>query len=172
MNIVKRLVIAAAIIPAVLGSVSVWAVGGNMARDCGPNGFGGKMMRTLNLTPDQVDQMRVIRHEMYNDRFDRMQAKRKDMRTWRADQQTLMLAKQFDTAKATELAEKMVDDSVSYRVERMKLHHKMIRLLTPEQKTKLAGMMNQGMPMRLMDHRGFNHGGYHDAPRCESGPRR
>lgn len=152
MNTVKKLVIAAAIVPAILGSVSVWAAGGP-GRDCGPQGapmggpglgFDRGIVRMLNLTPEQFDKIRVIRREMRDEMYDQMQANRQHMQAYHQEQNALLLAKDFDAAKANELAKKMVNDQVANRVEMMKLRHKMLSVLTPEQKTKWADLMKDG----------------------------
>ncbi|MCG3729621.1 CpxP family protein [Vibrio cincinnatiensis] len=149
MNMTKKMVLAAVVLPLTLGSASVFAYGGkgkpNHDGMCGMHNERA-MTRELKLTPEQQSQMKALREQNRQT----MQEKRKsgprdEMRSIREQERNLMLAPDFDQAAATELAKQMVDMHVERRVEMMKNRHQMMSILTDEQKEKLQTLQQECM---------------------------
>ena len=55
------------------------------------------------------------------------------------------MADKFDPAKATELAQEMSDKHVKRQVDMLSKQHKMLSILTPEQKTKFIELQKERM---------------------------
>ncbi|MBY7997128.1 CpxP family protein [Vibrio fluvialis] len=149
MKTAKKLMLAAVVLPIVLGSASALAAGGkNKGPDgemCGPDGERG-IFKQLNLTAEQHAKLRQMREEGR----EQMQQKRQagpseQMKAMRDKERALMLAPNFDKAQATELAKQMVDMQVERRVQMMEKRHQMLNVLTPEQKTQFQNLQQERM---------------------------
>ncbi|MDC0610069.1 CpxP family protein [Vibrio sp.] len=151
MKALKKCILAAAMIPVVLGSASAFAHNGDkdrdgkrpMMQDCRPDGE-RDMMRKLNLTPEQRDQLHDIRHEQREEMRADMDAHRAQMQAFRAEEDKLLLSKDFSPEQAKALAKKMSDQQIERRVHMMENRHKMLSVLTPEQKAKWSELRAQG----------------------------
>ncbi|MFA1562264.1 CpxP family protein [Aliivibrio fischeri] len=149
MNMMKKMVLGAVVLPLSLASTSAFAFGGGH-HEGGMKGegmHGGKCMmkankkafKDLNLTDAQEDKFDEIRDA----RKAEMKAKRGEHRQptaeMKADHQAmqdLMLADNFDEQAVRDLAEKMSQRQIDRRVEMMKKRHEMMNILTPEQKAE------------------------------------
>jgi protein CpxP len=154
MKMTKKLVLAAAALPLVFGTASAYAYGGGDKGDhkgmhgkCG--GFDKKMMRQLDLTDAQKDQLKEMREAdraaMKEKRSANKAEKMAEMKAHREQVQALVLADTFDEAAANELASKMVEKQTERRVAMLKKQHEMMSVLTPEQKTKLTELQQERM---------------------------
>ncbi len=158
MKKMTKVLLAASVLPVVLGSASAFAKGGN-----GDDDFRGKrdrddrrfeqcerqdprgMMRELNLTAEQRDKMRDFRQTDRNDMQTERQAHRDQMRALHQQENKLMMGANFDEKAAHNLAKQMVDIQAANRVEMMKNRFEMMSILTPEQKAKFTELQEQRM---------------------------
>ena len=151
MNMKKKLVIAAAALPMMFATAGAYAFGGKGG--CGMDGpkghFDRDVLRQLDLTEEQKDKLRDLRDA----KRDEMQAKRDEFKDTRIAEmkahhqavQALVLADDFDEAKAQELAKAMIEKQSDRRVEKMKTKHEMLSILTEEQKAKLKDLQAERM---------------------------
>lgn len=158
MKSMKKLVLAAAILPVVLGSAGAYAFGGARSGGgmggpgdyCGV-GFGPRMMDELNLTNEQLGQLRDLRTTRRADRQAQRDSRRAERAPYREEHQQamqeLMLSDQFDEAKARQLAQEMSEQMAQQRAEqkvsRMQAQHEMLSVLTDEQKAQLKELQAQ-----------------------------
>ncbi|PMJ90441.1 CpxP family protein [Vibrio sp. 10N.261.55.A7] len=153
MNTTKKLVLAAAIIPLTFATASAFAFGGKSDHDRGhgkcSGGFDRGVMRQLDLTDEQKDQMTELREtnkaskkanaqENFAEKLAAKQAHQKEI-------QSLVLADTFDQAAATELASQMVEKQTERRVNALEKQQQMLSILTDEQKTKFVELQQEKM---------------------------
>ena len=152
MKMTKKLVLAAAALPLVFGTASAYAYGGGDKGDhkgmhgkCG--GFDKKIMRQLDLTDAQKDQLKEMREankaEMKAKFADGHEARMAERQAHHDKVQALLLADNFDEAAANDLAKEMVEKQTERRVKMMEKKHQMLSVLTPEQKTKFVELQKE-----------------------------
>ncbi len=172
MKALKKYIIAAAALPVILGSASAFAHNGQqgpgprdgkrpMMEHCQSQGGEGFVMRQLNLSQEQRDQIRSI-HQQERDQM------RADMQSLRAEQDKLLLSKNFDHKQAMALAKKMSDERIEHRAQMLETKHKVLNVLTPEQKEKWAELHQKG-PQDNDQCRPFKH--MQGGPDFKNGPR-
>jgi len=153
MKLAKKVVLAAAVLPLALGTASAYAFGGKDHKRGGPGecggGFDRGMMRQLDLTDAQQEQLKQMRSEgkqamkeAFKQNFETRQAQRE---AHQAQMQQLMLADNFDQATANELAKQMVEKQTERKVKMLEKQHQMLSILTPEQKAKFTEMQQERM---------------------------
>jgi len=144
----KKCLIAAAIVPVILGSATVFARGGDhkdgmrMMDRCDSKGP-ESIMRQLNLTPKQRDEIRNIRRADHDRMNVDMSSFRHDMQQFRGEESDLLLSKTFSEEQATAFVKKMVEKQIQHRVHMLETRHEMISILTPEQKAKWSELRQQ-----------------------------
>lgn len=152
MKMTKKLVLAAAALPLMLGTASAYAFGGGDKGDhkgmhgkCG--GFDKKVMRQLDLTDAQKEQLKEMREanraEMKAKHAGNKSDKMAQMKAHHEKVQALVLADNFDEAAANDLASQMVEKQTERRVKMMEKKHQMLSVLTPEQKTKYVELQKE-----------------------------
>ena len=146
MKMTKKLVLAAAALPLMLGTASAFAYGGGDKGDhkgmhgkCG--GFDKKVMRQLDLTDAQKTELKEMREanraEMKEKHAGNKADKMAKMKAHQEKVQDLVLADTFDEAAANDLASQMVEKQTERRVAMLKKQHQMMSVLTAEQKLSL-----------------------------------
>jgi protein CpxP len=151
MKMAKKLILASVVLPLVL-STSAFAFGGKDHKgpqdDCRP-GLDRGMMKELNLTDTQKEQFKTLRQankEEMKERFNDKKEQGEKARMAHFDKvNALLTADKFDPAKATELAQEMSDKQVKRQVDMLSKQHKMLSILTPEQKTKFIELQKERM---------------------------
>ncbi|NAW70759.1 CpxP family protein [Vibrio sp. V27_P1S3P104] len=173
MNMTKKWVLTAMVLPLTLGSASVFAYGGGKGK---PNHDGlcgmhheRTMARELQLTPEQQSQINALREQHRQIMQEKRTSGPRDaMRSLREQERQLMLAADFDQAAATELAKQMVDIHIEHRVDRIKNRHQMMSILTDEQKDKLQTLQQTCMDENWQQNPRANNDrprGHHDGSR-------
>lgn len=154
MKMTKKIVIAAAALPMIFATASAYAFGGKGGPDMdGHRGKGGdkfmKLVRQLDLTEEQKDQFRDMREakrdEMQANREANRDARQAEMKAQFSAVQDLVLADDFDQAKAEELAAVMVEKQTERRVQMLAQKHEMLSILTDEQKEELKVLQAERM---------------------------
>ncbi|PMG65449.1 CpxP family protein [Vibrio lentus] len=154
MKMTKKLVLAAAVLPLMLGTASAFAYGGGDKGDqkgmdgkCG--GFDKKVMRQLDLTDAQETELKEMREanraEMKEKHAGNKADKMAKMKAHQEKVQDLVLADTFDEAAANDLASQMVEKQTERRVAMLKKQHQMMSVLTAEQKTQLKEIQQERM---------------------------
>ena len=151
MKMAKKLILASVVLPLVL-STSAFAFGGKdhkgSQEECRP-GLDRGMMKELNLTDSQKEQFKTLRQankEEMKERFNDKKEQGEKARMAHFDKvNSLLMADKFDPAKATELAQEMSDKHVKRQVDMLSKQHKMLSILTPEQKTKFIELQKERM---------------------------
>ena len=151
MKMAKKLILASVVLPLVL-STSAFAFGGKDHKgpqeECRP-GLDRGMMKELNLTDSQKEQFKTLRQankEEMKERFNDNKEQGEKARMAHFDKvNSLLMADKFDPAKATELAQEMSDKHVKRQVDMLSKQHKMLSILTPEQKTKFIELQKERM---------------------------
>ncbi|WP_219702914.1 CpxP family protein [Marinomonas lutimaris] len=151
MKMAKKLILASVVLPLVL-STSAFAFGGKDHKgpqdECRP-GLDRGMMKELNLTDTQKEQFKTLRQankEEMKGRFNDQKEQGEKARMAHFDKvNALLTADKFDPAKATELAQEMSDKQVKRQVDMLSKQHKMLSILTPEQKTKFIELQKERM---------------------------
>jgi protein CpxP len=153
MKSAKKLVLAAVVLPLTLGAAGAFAYGGknqsNGPRDeCGP-GMERGIMSQLNLTDAQKDQLQSYRDanrtEMRGKNAADRDARMAERQAYHAKVQALVLADNFDQAQANALAKEMVEKQTERRVAMLERKHKMMSVLTPDQKAEFVKLQNERM---------------------------
>ncbi|CAH0524425.1 CpxP family protein [Vibrio hippocampi] len=153
MKFAKKLVIAATVLPLAFGSVTAMAKGG----PGGQKGGMGKgeqcmdvskgMFRQLDLTDEQQEQLKELRNASREarraERSGDVEVKKAEMMARHSQMQSVLLADTFDAQAAQSLATEMVEKQAQRRVGKMEQQHKMLSVLTAEQKTKLQELQQQ-----------------------------
>ncbi|WP_428773285.1 CpxP family protein [Vibrio sp.] len=115
---------------------------------CG-GGYERGVWKDLELTDQQQEQLKTLRSERREQMQQQFAANRAErqaqMQAHHAQMQQLMLADTFDQAAATELARELVEQQTERRVAMMAQRHKMLSVLTAEQKAKFAELSQQRM---------------------------
>ncbi|MDC5849211.1 CpxP family protein [Vibrio europaeus] len=151
MKMTKKLVVAAVVLPLTLGTASAFAFGGKDGKkgghgECG-GGFDRGIMRQLDLTDAQKDQMKEMREaskqEMKTAFKENFEARHTEMQAQKEQVQALVLADNFDQAAANELAKTMVEKQTERKVKILEKQHQMLSILTPEQKTKFVELQKE-----------------------------
>lgn len=161
MNMTKKMVIAAAVLPMMFATASAYAFGGKGGQGMGGHGMGGEgfggkcggmdrgMMRDLNLTEEQKDQFRDFREAKRDEmkaRFSENKTERQaEMQAYQTQVHELVLAKDFDEQKAQQLAQSMVEKQTERKVKMLQVRHEMLSILTDEQKTQLSELQQEKM---------------------------
>jgi len=159
MNMKKMTMTVAALVIALPLSATVLAGGRG---DCG-DGYGdgpgprgdammGPMMRDLDLSDEQRDQIRTL---MQGQRAQRQQ-NWEQRSEYRQQMHQLLMADQFDEAAAKKLIESQSAQHEQQMLERLKLHHQVLSVLTPEQKAEYQQKMENWEPG--YHHHGKGHG--------------
>lgn len=161
----KNWVLAAAALPLILTTASAYAFGGKHGGPGGfdADGFGGKgkgfaakcagyergMLRELDLTAEQQEQLRALhdarRDERKAGRAEFMADHLAQMQAHQAKVQALVLADSFDQAQAEQLAAEMVQQQTERRVLQLKSQYEMLSILTAEQKNQLKQLQEERM---------------------------
>lgn len=150
MKTAKKLVLAAVVLPLTLGTASALAFGGKDHKgghgDCG-KGMDRGIMRQLDLTDAQKDQLKEMRQAnkaaMKAKFADGHEARMAERQAHQEKVQALLLADNFDEATANDLAKEMVEKQTERRVAMLEKKHQMLRVLTPEQKTKYVELQKE-----------------------------
>ena len=137
----KKTMALAIALPLALGSASALAYGGGKLHGgkgfCGAGPEGRNGLYELELTVDQQKQLKALREA----NREAMQANRGERRAAMQEEhqqmQSLLLAENFDEQAVRALAQKMSEQQLERRVAMLKNRHEMLKILTPEQKTKL-----------------------------------
>lgn len=150
MNMMKKMILGAVVLPLSLASASAFAAGGGHhegGMKGGEGMHGGKCMmkankkafKDLDLTDaqqDKLDEMRDARKAEHKARKGEKRQPTAEMKADHQAMQNLILADNFDEAAVRDLAEKMSQKQIDRRVEMIKKRHEMMNILTPEQKTE------------------------------------
>ncbi|GAK86710.1 P pilus assembly/Cpx signaling pathway, periplasmic inhibitor/zinc-resistance associated protein [Vibrio ponticus] len=151
MKTVKKLVLAAAVVPMVFASASALAFGGKGEHKGGhcQGGMDRGIIKQLDLTDAQKDQLKEMREtnkaqmkENYQANFEARKAERQAQHE---KVQQLVLADNFDQAAANELAKQMVEKQTERKVKMLEKQHQMLSVLTPEQKAKFVELSKERM---------------------------
>lgn len=153
MKTTKKLFIAAAALPMIFASASVFAYGGKGGDDMGKRGGKGndemRLIRQLDLTDEQKVQLSDMRDAKREERKagkgENRAERQAEMQAYQTAVQDLVLAKDFDQAQAEELARAMVEKQVERRVSMLESKHEMLSILTDEQKAELKVLQAERM---------------------------
>ncbi|QRV24579.1 CpxP family protein [Marinomonas foliarum] len=152
MKISKKLILASVVLPLII-STSAFAFGGKNHKgpheECRPGfGFDRGIMKDLDLTDTQKDQLKTLRQANKDEikkRFSENKPKA-EMRAERTQKMNdVLLADTFDPAKATALAQAFVNKQVERQVDMLSKQHKMLSILTPDQKAKFVELQKEHM---------------------------
>ncbi|OBT16428.1 hypothetical protein A9264_11495 [Vibrio sp. UCD-FRSSP16_10] len=145
MTMNKKWLAVAMMVPLTLGSASVLAngkKGGDRGHKGGPtcemNLDGKSAFRGLDLTDAQKTELKTIRDEVKASKKGKRDANREMKKEMKAQEQQLVLAPNFDEAKANELAASMVAERTQMHVEKMRTTQRMMSVLTDAQKQQLV----------------------------------
>lgn len=173
MEMAKKLLLAAVVLPVTLGSAAVFAAGGQgqgrgIGGDCGAGGMmNPAVFAQLNVTPEQKNKMVELRLKQR----DAMQAQRvnhqAEMRAFKLKEKELVMSAKFDEAAAKKLAEQMVQRRAEQRVAMMKQRNEMMNVLTADQKTKLTTIQQERTNECVLFGKGKPHGQF----AVQNGPR-
>ncbi|NLS14002.1 CpxP family protein [Vibrio sp. SM6] len=150
MNLKKALILTAVALPLTLtfGTASADGFGGHKGKQgrCELD-MGKKMLRQLDLTEAQKSELKTLRDTQRDAMRNVSDAERQTRIDQRKAQQQavqkLILADTFDASQAQTLAQEMANQQAERRVKRMEMQHKMLSVLTPEQKTELAKLQQE-----------------------------
>ncbi|MEC6832581.1 CpxP family protein [Photobacterium toruni] len=152
MKIFNKTIVIAMALPLVLGSMSAFA--GQEYQD--HNGgmhkahHGGKLFSQLDLTATQKQEMKILRQANRSEYKAQRVENHKAMQADRQQLEKLVLASNFDESAVRAVAEKMSQQQVERRVKMLEQRHKMLSILTPEQKQKYAELKQQQSEKYLM----------------------
>lgn len=148
MKMAKKLILASVVLPLVISAGSAYAGGKDRHDECRP-GFDRSMMKELNLTDEQKEQLKTLRKANRDDMKGQRKDKPKQGEGMREDRMKsmneLLLADSFDPAKATEMAKKNAQKQIERQVEMMSKQHEMFSILTPDQKEQLIKLQQERM---------------------------
>jgi periplasmic protein CpxP/Spy len=148
----KKLILASIVLPLILSTSNAFAYGGKdhhgPRNECRP-GLDRDMMKELNLSDSQKEQFKELRQankEAMKERFkDKPQADDAMRDAHFNKLNDLLLADKFDPAKATALAQEMANKQVERHVDMLSKQHKMLSILTPEQKAEFIELQKERM---------------------------
>ncbi|MCG9599202.1 CpxP family protein [Vibrio sp. Isolate25] len=155
MKTAKKLILAAVILPLTLGTASAFAFGGKDHKKGhhGEFGFDRGIMRQLDLTDAQKEQMKVLREtsktEMKAEFKQNFETRHAEMQANKEKLQALVLADTFDKVAANELAKQMIEQQTARKVKMLEKQHQMLSILTPEQKTKYVELQKERAEKRF-----------------------
>ena len=154
MKMTKQLIIASIVLPLTLGATSSFAHGDKGEKgprgpqqECRMGDFDRGMMKELALTDSQKEQLKEMRkanREAMKAEFEN--APKPDMEAREAHMnqlKELMMADSFNPAKATELAKEMSEKRIERQVNMLSQQHKMLSVLTAEQKAKFFELQQE-----------------------------
>ena len=156
MKIFNKTLIIAMALPLALGSMSAFASqnhNGGMKK----GHHSGKIFSQLDLTATQKQEMKTLRQA---NRTEHKAQRVENRQAMQADQQQLeklVLASNFDESAVRAVAEKMSQQQVERRVVMLEQRHKMLNILTPEQKQKYVELKQQQSEKRAMRLQEKNH---------------
>lgn len=141
----KKWLAVAMMVPLTLGSASVLA-NGHKGGEKGQKGGHSCMapmdsksaFRGLDLTDEQKAELKTIRNDVRTSMKAKGDSKRQMMKEMKAQEQELVLAADFDEAEAQKLASSMVAERTTMQVEKMRTMHRMMSVLTDNQKQQLV----------------------------------
>ncbi len=151
MNTIKKLVLAAAVIPVAFASASAFAFGGKGDHKGGRchGGMDRGIFKQLDLTDAQKDQLKEMREankaEMKQNYQANFEARKAERQAYHDKVQQLVLADNFDQAAANDLAKEMVEQQTERKVKMLEKRHQMLSVLTPEQKAKFVELSKERM---------------------------
>ena len=169
MNMAKKVLLATVVLPLTMAASGAFAAGGPQGPKgdrapqggCDPDGE-QSILQQLNLSKQQTEKLKELHQKEHK-------AMREEMKALHEEEQSIVLAKDFDQAKATQLAQKLVNLQVQRRVEMMQQRHDLMAILTPEQKSQFELLqkyrMSQCMQGPMKGH------GPKGRPDGEHGPR-
>ncbi|NRB68262.1 MAG: CpxP family protein [Vibrio sp.] len=147
MKTAKKLLLAAMILPLTLGTASAFAAKDHKKGSYGEFGFDRGIMRQLDLTDAQKEQIKALREtsktQMKAEFKQNFEAHHAEMQANKEKLQALVLADTFDQVAANELAKQMVEQQTERKVKRLEKQHQMLSILTPEQKTKYVELQKE-----------------------------
>ncbi len=139
MKIYKRLTVAILSLPLIMGTMPAFAEGKNQNRCIGkvkPK----HLLRNIELTNAQEEQLKALnkknREEFMANQKNKAD-KTKENLNLHNQMQDYLLTDTFDEKKVRELAEKMAEDHVNRRLNRIQKQHAILKILTPEQKKQV-----------------------------------
>ncbi|AEF55244.1 CpxP family protein [Marinomonas posidonica] len=154
MTFSKKLIIASLVLPLTLGATSSFAHGDKDRKgprgpqqECRMGDFDRGMMKELALTDNQKEQLKELRkanHDSMKAEFKK--APKPDMDAREAHMKALkdlMMADNFNSAKATELAQEMSEKRIERQVNMLSQQHKMLSVLTADQKAKFFELQQE-----------------------------
>jgi protein CpxP len=144
----KKFAIAALLVPLALGSASAMAFGGGKGGEQ-RGGMDNRMLRQLDLTDEQKDELKAIaetqreanRSAMEENREERMA----EMQAAKTAELNLVLSADFSDEDAQQLAAQMVEKQQTRYVQKLRLQHEMMSVLTDEQKAELQTLQAERM---------------------------
>lgn len=150
MKTVKKLVLAAAVVPLAFASASAFAYGGKGEHRGGcQGGMDRGIFKKLDLTDAQKTQLKEMREtnkaEMKAKFAETSDARKAERQAQHEKVQQLVLADNFDEAAANALAKNMVEKQTERKVKMLEKQHQMLNVLTPEQKTKFVELSKERM---------------------------
>lgn len=141
----KKWLAVAMMVPLTLGSASVLAKsqkGGEKGQKGGQSCMmpmdGKSAFRGLDLTDEQKAELKTIREDVRSSMKAKGESKRETMKAMKAQEQELVLAADFNEAEAQKLAASMVEERTAMQVEKMRTMHRMMSVLTDDQKQQLV----------------------------------
>lgn len=168
MNLSKKLIVATLALPLFLGSVA-YADGhqGDKERHAkkGYRACGGEaaLMHQLSLSDEQKTEIKALRsanREQMKAHFDKNGAAMMEARkAQHAQMQKLVMADKFDRGAANKLADGMAAKHAGMMVKKLENEHKLVSLLTPEQKAQYA-KLKQEQKQECQDDRGHRKGSH------------
>ena len=149
MKIFNKTLVIAMVLPLALGSMSAFASqdhNGGMK-----NGHhGGKLFSQLDLTATQKQEMKTLRQANRSEYKAQRVENRQAMKADKQQLDKLVLASNFDESAVRAVAEKMSQQQVERRVTMLEQRHKMLSILTPEQKQKYVELKQQQSEKHVM----------------------
>lgn len=152
MKLTKKLMIATLSLPLFLGSVA-YADGSHGEKEHhgkkGPMACEDDMslMRQLNLSDEQKNEMKAMRsagREEMKANFEKHgEAMMKERKAQQEQMQKIVMADKFDKGAAEKLAQKMSEKHTEMLVNKLEREHKLINILTPEQKAEYAKLKQE-----------------------------
>jgi len=168
MNMAKKMILAAVVLPIALGSAASFAAGGGKGYgqgrgfdgDCGRGGMmNPAVFAQLNVTSEQKAQMAELRLQQRDAMQAQRAGKRTEMRALRMKERELVMSANFDEAAAQKLAKQMVERRTEQRVAMMKQRNAMMNVLTADQKAKLTTIQQERMNECVLFGQGGQRGG-------------
>ena len=149
MKLMPKILLAAVVFPLVI-STNALAYGGKdhhgKGGECRP-GLDREIMKELKLTDQQKSELKSLRQadkEEMKARFKDNKEQGENARLAHIEKlNSLLMADKFDPAKATQLANEMSEKQVERQVDRLSKQHKMLSILTTEQKAQFIELQKE-----------------------------